>query len=105
MPTTIAPDQAEMLLAPFVGARLRGDYSHAIDVSVPGCTYRNASIRAVDCDGLAILSATSKLDRIDWNDVRSVTIAALDTSPAVLGMGVRLSSREYAVAAKLEQAA
>lgn len=98
MPSTITPDQARKLLKPHVGAKLRGDYSAAVDIRTAGHQVRNADIRCLTEFGITRF-VNSRTELLPWNEIVGLTIAALDDSPAMRGMGVRLSERTFDVAA------
>ena len=94
----ITPAGALDLLEPFVGARLRGERSVAIDIYARGIHRIDASIRAVGPEGITTFRYRD-LETDPWDEVSAIMIAEL------AGDGERLAEREYRLVAERSAAA
>ena len=64
------PEMME-LLAPFVGAKLRGE-DGSVTIGYPGCRANDADIRAVNSVGIEYVFIQTQ--RVAWSDVRYIVI-------------------------------
>jgi len=75
--TVLTTHQLKRIVRPFVGKRLRGDLSEAIDI-LHACANRlRADVRAVTDQGV-VDHFYGREELIPWGDIMEITVSALD---------------------------
>lgn len=104
MTRPLTPTQARKALAPFINARFKAaGYPRAegVDLHAPGLNVRDASILAVDDEGVTHkLRATCGSELLTWDELIGFDIVAFDADG-----DRRIASRSFSLVREREMAA
>jgi len=81
----LTTSELRAVIEPFVGLRLRGDLSRAIDISCPALAVRhgNADVRDMNDDGVEVCRLGGFGEWLPWDKIGTVAVRNLDANGAL----------------------